>query len=138
NQDQPRACQRKWQSEKQIGVAFEAVETAKPDKSEKTEASAQPERRARDGVVRGHMLALRAALDEIAIGVVLLDHELRAQFINRAFRRMWALPDAVAESKPSFVALMYHGRDTGAYEIAAPDMDAYIAERIGFVRSGDT
>ena len=40
--------------------------------------------------VRGQMLALRAALDEIAVGVVLLDHDLRSQFINRAFRRMWS------------------------------------------------
>jgi PAS domain-containing protein len=126
NQDQPRACQRKWQSEKQIGVAFETVETAKPDKSEKTD------------VVRGHMLALRAALDEIAIGVVLLDHELRAQFINRAFRRMWALPDAVADRHPPFITLMYHGRDTNAYQVPAAELDAYIAKRVAMVRDGVT
>ena len=48
-----------------------------------------------------HELArLRAALDEVRFGVVLLDHELRAQFINRAFRRMWRLPDAKADAKP--------------------------------------
>ncbi len=58
------------------------------------------------------MLALRAALDEIELGVVLLDSDMRAQFINRAFRRMWALPDVVADRHPSFVVLMYHGRDT--------------------------
>ena len=50
--------------------------------------------------------------------------ELRAQFINRAFRTMWRLPDAKADSKPPFVALMYHGRDTRAYAVAAGDVDA--------------
>jgi hypothetical protein len=69
--------------------------------------------------------------------VVLLDSDMRAQFINREFRRMWDLPDATADRKPAFVALMYHGRDTHAYQVADADMDAYVAERIRLVRSGD-
>jgi hypothetical protein len=77
NESQPRPCQRKWQSEKQIGVAFESVETARIDKPDTAAAS---ERRGGEGIVRGQMLALRAALDEIEVGVVLLDHELRSQF----------------------------------------------------------
>jgi diguanylate cyclase (GGDEF)-like protein len=89
-------------------------------------------------MVRGQMLALRAALDEIKMGVILLDADLRAQFINREFRKIWLLPDQVADSKPSFVALMYHGRDTGAYQIAPADMDAYVADRIRQVREGVT
>ena len=47
-------------------------------------------------LVHHELATLRAALDEVRFGVVLLDHELRAQFINRAFRRMWRLPDAKA------------------------------------------
>ncbi len=56
--------------------------------------------------MRGQMLALRTALDEIRTGVVLLDSDLRAQFINHEFRTMWALSDQFADSRPSFVALM--------------------------------
>jgi diguanylate cyclase (GGDEF)-like protein len=141
NEDPPRPCQRKWQSEKQIGVTFETIEAGRIDKTDKAEnadAPVQPERRGGDGIVRGQMLALRAALDEIAIGVVLLDHELRSQFINRAFRRMWALPDAVADRNPPFIALMYHGRDTNAYQIPADQVDAYVAERLRRVRDGVT
>jgi diguanylate cyclase (GGDEF)-like protein len=133
NEDPPRPCQRKWQSEKQIGVAFETIETARADKPD---APGQSERRAGDGIVRGQMLALRAALDEIAIGVVLLDHDLRAQFINRAFRRMWSLPDAVADRNPPFITLMYHGRDTNAYQVPADQLDAYVAERLRRVGDG--
>jgi diguanylate cyclase (GGDEF)-like protein len=144
NEDQPRPCLRKWQSEKQIGVAFETIEAAKTDKidkvdkTDKADTPVQPERRASEGIVRGQMLALRAALDEIAIGVVLLDHDLRSQFINRAFRRMWALPDAVADRNPPFITLMYHGRDTNAYQIPADQLDAYVAERLQRVRDGVT
>jgi diguanylate cyclase (GGDEF)-like protein len=128
----PRPCKMVWQSDKEVGVEFEIADTAS------TEAQpAQPERRS-DQVVRGQMLALRSALDEIQIGVVLLDADLRAQFINHAFRRMWKLPDQVADSKPAFAALMYHGRDTNAYEVAQAELDNYVAHRVEMVRAGDT
>ena len=57
---------------------------------------------------------LSAALDQVEIGIVLLDADTRAEFINRAFRDYFALPDEKADSKPPFIALMYHGRDIGA------------------------
>jgi diguanylate cyclase (GGDEF)-like protein/PAS domain S-box-containing protein len=83
------------------------------------------------------LTTLRAALDEVDYGVVLLDHETRAQFINRKFRRIWNLSDEAAESKPPFVALVHHGRDTDAYAVRKRELDAYLAERIRFVRAGD-
>src|SRR5580692_11354592 len=45
NEDQPRPCLRKWQSEKQIGVAFETIEAGKTDKIDKIDTPVQPERR---------------------------------------------------------------------------------------------
>jgi diguanylate cyclase (GGDEF)-like protein len=131
----PRPCKLIWQSGEELGLEFELGEAVE---DEAMRRPAMPERRAADQLLRGHMLALKSALDEIRMGVILLDADLRAQFINREFRRIWALSDQMADSKPSFVALMYHGRDTGAYEIAAADMDAYVAGRIRAVRDGDT
>ncbi len=81
---------------------------------------------------------LAAALDEIDIGVVLLDTDTRAQFINRAFRKYFALPDAKAESKPPFIALMYHGRDAGCYELPEDELAHFIAERTEKMRAGDS
>jgi PAS domain-containing protein len=49
---------------------------------------------------------LSAALDQVDFGIVLLDAETRAEFINRAFRDYFSLPDEKADSKPPFVALM--------------------------------
>src|ERR1700760_4690591 len=101
----PRAARLVWQSGNEIGIEFESVEATKD------EAAAEPSERRTDSLLRGQMLALRSAMDEIETGVVLLDSDLRSQFINKAFRKMWSLPDAVADAKPSYVALMFHGRE---------------------------
>ena len=81
---------------------------------------------------------LSAALDEVDIGIVLLDADTRAEFINRAFRHYFALPDDKAEARLPFIALMYHGRDTGAYEMPADELNAFIARRMEMMRSGDS
>jgi hypothetical protein len=69
---------------------------------------------------------------------VLLDSDTRAEFINRAFRDYFALTDEQAESKPPFIALMYHGRDTGAYELPKHELNDFIARRIEMMRIGDS
>jgi PAS domain-containing protein len=81
---------------------------------------------------------LSAALDQVDIGIVLLDADTRAEFINRAIRDYFSLPDEKADSKPPFIALMYHGRDTGAYELPEEELNAFIAERTEMMRSGDS
>jgi PAS domain-containing protein len=81
---------------------------------------------------------LSSALDQIDIGVVLLDSDTRAEFINRAFRDYFSLPDEKADSRPPFIALMYHGRDTGAYELPEQELSAFIAQRTELMRVGDS
>ena len=139
-------CRLMWTSENRIGVSFPGARADSPiDIPEESRTSQaviwNRQRRAEDqagsgDLMRGELLRLRAALDEVRFGVVLLDSEMRAQFINRAFRKMWRLPDSKADSKPAFVALMYHGRDTRAYEIPERDLDAYVAERVAHVKAG--
>lgn len=86
-----------------------------------------------------HAVAARlsAALDQVDIGIVLLDTETRAEFINRAFRDYFALADEKADDKPPFIALMYHGRDTGAFELPEDELGIFIARRMEMVRIGD-
>jgi PAS domain-containing protein len=81
---------------------------------------------------------LAAALDQTGIGIVLLDANTRAEFINQAFRDLFAVPDAFADSNPPFIALMYHGRDTRAYALPDDELDAFIARRTEMIRAGDT
>ena len=89
---------------------------------------------------RHHATAMRlsAALDQVDIGIVLLDSDTRAEFINRAFRDYFSLPDHKADGKPPFIALMYHGRDTGAYELPEEELSAFIARRTEMMRAGDS
>ena len=102
-------------------------------------SAVQIERQARTEVeaVNRELGMLHAALEQVDYGVVLLDRELRAIFINRAFRIIWDLPDAKADGKPAFIGLMYHGRDTNAYAIPQAELDAYVAHRMALVRTGD-
>src|ERR1700709_1231975 len=81
---------------------------------------------------------LSAALDQVDIGIVLLGSDTRAEFINRAFRDYFSLPDEKADSKPPFIALMYHGRDTGAYELPEEELNDFIARRTEMMRAGDS
>jgi PAS domain-containing protein len=81
---------------------------------------------------------LSAALDQVDIGVVLLDKDTRAEFINRAFRDYFALSDRQADSRPPFIALMYHGRDTRAWELPEHELSAFIARRTEMMRAGDS
>ena len=74
---------------------------------------------------------------KVDIGIVLLDSDTRAEFINRAFRDYFSLSDAQADSKPPFIALMYHGRDTGAWELPGHELSAFIARRTEMMRAGD-
>jgi PAS domain-containing protein len=81
---------------------------------------------------------LSAALDQVDIGIVLLDADTRAEFINRAFREYFALSDEQADSKPPFIALMYHGRDTGAWQLPEDELKDFIARRTEMIRTGDS
>src|SRR5258708_5970478 len=81
---------------------------------------------------------LSAALDQVDIGIVLLGPDTRAEFINRAFRDFFSLSDEQADSRPPFIALMYHGRDTGAYELPEEELSAFIAQRTEMMRAGDS
>lgn len=72
---------------------------------------------------------LHAALHSVRYGILLLDSDLRAIFINRAFRQMWRLPDVVADSKPHFSILLEHGWSQGFYRATEAEKDAYLASR---------
>jgi PAS domain-containing protein len=80
---------------------------------------------------------LSAALDQVDIGIVLLDSDTRAEFINRALRDYFSIYDEKADSNPPFIALMYHGRDTGAYELPEEELNAFVARSTEMMRSGD-
>src|SRR6201996_8298901 len=60
----PRAARLVWQSGNELGIDFETAEAAKDE----TAATTEPSERRADSLMRGQMLALRAAMDEIETG----------------------------------------------------------------------
>jgi diguanylate cyclase (GGDEF)-like protein len=78
---------------------------------------------------------LLAALDEIDLGIVFLDSDLRAKFINRAFLRIYRLSDKSAVSDRDFESLMRYvvgkRRVLGSIEF-----NSYIKRRVKEVRAG--
>jgi diguanylate cyclase (GGDEF)-like protein len=96
------------------------------------------ERRTRERVETGsrELLILRAALDNVDYGVMLLDENMHARFINRASRQLWNMPDALAASRPSFTELMRNACHSGAFTLPAAKLDAYIEWRVALVRGG--
>src|SRR5665213_1863073 len=85
----------------------------------------------------GELAALRTIVDDLQYGVVVLDKDRRAQFVNRAFRRFWRVPDELADSRQTFVKLMYHGRGIKAYAVSADKLGEYIAKQLELIRAGD-
>src|SRR5690349_9557472 len=80
---------------------------------------------------------LQAALDHVDYGVILLDESLRARFINRASRKLWNIPPALADSRPHFRDLMRNACDGGAFPLPPAALEAYVEQRVDLVRTGD-
>jgi diguanylate cyclase (GGDEF)-like protein len=81
-------------------------------------------------------LALRETFDRLKHGILLLDPELRAHFINRACRSMWALPDAIADSDPRLGDLLEYVCRAAAYAVPQEELESYVAGRLEHLRAG--
>jgi diguanylate cyclase (GGDEF)-like protein len=79
---------------------------------------------------------LRAALDEVDIGVVLLDKNLLPQFINRAFIRMWLLADQVELEKLDFEGLMRLIVSKQSRPMPTVKFNEFIKKRTALIRAG--
>jgi diguanylate cyclase (GGDEF)-like protein len=83
------------------------------------------------------LLALRAIVDDLDYGIVVLDQDRRVRFMNRAFRRFWRVPDGFAESGLTFVRLMYHGRGAAAYAVRHERLGDYVEKQLDLIRTGE-
>jgi diguanylate cyclase (GGDEF)-like protein len=80
--------------------------------------------------------SLAEALDLVDFGIVLLNRDFRARFINRAFAEIWQVPQSLLATGPSFRALLEHGARSGWYTVAAEEMPAYLDFREAAIRAG--
>jgi diguanylate cyclase (GGDEF)-like protein len=80
---------------------------------------------------------LPSALDGIRYGIVLLDSDFKARFINRAYYGMWGLPPPPPGVAYHLDDLIAHARNAGLYNVANEAMDEYIRERRGLIHAGN-
>jgi diguanylate cyclase (GGDEF)-like protein len=78
-----------------------------------------------------------SVLDEVESGLVVLDKDFQAQFINRAFYQMWELPKLSDGSIYNFAHIVEHGRRTGLYITAPSSVQDYVRQRKGRLRLSD-
>jgi diguanylate cyclase (GGDEF)-like protein len=102
-------------------------------------AEAEREQPSSDGAVdiACELAALRAVVDDLDYGVVVLDDARRVQFVNRAFRRFWRVPDELADGRQTFVKLMYHGRGIESYAVSADKLGDCVEKQLELIRTGE-
>jgi len=79
---------------------------------------------------------MRAVLNAIDYGVLLLGPDLRVRLGNRAFFEIWRLPEASLEGGPTLADLMHFNRDTGLYDVPNGQWETYVAQRVEAIRQG--
>lgn len=80
---------------------------------------------------------LRSVVDHIEYAVLFMDLDMKADLINRAFREMWGIDDALCDSRPHMRELMEFNRYNNIYDIADEDFDDYVSARVKAVRDGE-
>ncbi len=79
---------------------------------------------------------IRAMLEAIDYGVLLLDENLCARIGNRAFREMWGLTEEFITGAPTLAEMIDYNRATGVYDVPAERWEDYVARRVEAVRQG--
>ncbi|HET6608826.1 MAG TPA: diguanylate cyclase [Rhodopila sp.] len=82
------------------------------------------------------VLGLVGALDHADIGILLLDAELHAVYMNQPFRDLWTIPDVLAARRPSFRDLVRHVETTHWRHVAPNQRRSYLRRRERAIRAG--
>ena len=80
---------------------------------------------------------LHAVLDTIDYGVVFMDRDLRGRIVNRAFRKMWGMPEAFIATHPTMAELINYNRHNQVYKVPEAEFDAFVEARVAAIRAGD-
>jgi PAS domain S-box-containing protein len=80
---------------------------------------------------------LERTIDSMSMGVVLVDAELKAETINRAFYEIWKVTPQDVALGSHFRALMDVNRHKGIYDVPDAEWEGYVASRLAEIRAGD-
>lgn len=76
------------------------------------------------------------ALDLVDVGILLLNRDLRARFINRRLVQMLNIPPDMWATAPTYRQLLDHAEKTGWFAIDPNEVNAFLDEREAAVRGG--
>jgi len=76
------------------------------------------------------------ALDLVDVGILLLNRDMRARFINRRLEEMFHLPPTLMASGPAFRELLDHGAANVGFALPAYEQADYLNQRDAAVRAG--
>jgi diguanylate cyclase (GGDEF)-like protein len=79
---------------------------------------------------------LAEALDLAGVAIVLLNRDMRVRFVNRRFAEIWAGPQELLETGPSFRALLEQSAVDFLFDVPASEIPAYLDQREAAVRAG--
>ena len=80
---------------------------------------------------------LRSALDNVSEGVVMLDKDLNAQFLNGKMRKFWGVTEEQAAAHPSYSSLIRNSPHTDDRGMAPDELNAFYDKRVAAVREGN-
>jgi diguanylate cyclase (GGDEF)-like protein len=92
---------------------------------------------ARNSDLTAQLSILRAIVDDLNDGIVVLDAQRRVTFLNRAFRHFWRVPDDMINDELTFVRLMYHSRGIRAYAVSHDRLGDYVAQQMDLIHGGE-
>ncbi len=79
---------------------------------------------------------LTSALDGIRYGIVLLNKDFEARFINRAYYRMFGLTPPPSGAAYHLTDLIAHARTAGVYDTGGQAIDDYVRARLALIQNG--
>jgi diguanylate cyclase (GGDEF)-like protein len=77
-----------------------------------------------------------AVMEAIDYGVLFMDSELKIHIANRAFRKMWGIPDELFDKRTTFRDLISFNRYKNIYDVPEENFDDYLEEREQEIRNG--
>ena len=80
---------------------------------------------------------LRSALDNISDGILLLDADLNAQFMNQKMREYWGLTEEQAAAHPSYAKIIAGAPHANAHDVPPEQLGAFFASRVEAVRTAE-
>jgi PAS domain S-box-containing protein len=80
---------------------------------------------------------LSAVMDAIDYGILFMDSDLKIIRSNKAYRRIWNVPDSFFERDRKLIEDFEYSHSQGLYDLSDEDWPDYVERRLAAIRKGD-